>query len=87
MNTICAAEPCPVILNSTCVFYTGANLIYTGIQTNDNLQTALQKRSGAQGGRGATGRIHQPVRRTHPGVLRGSDQAGRLPVPARRQKE
>jgi len=43
MNAICAAEPCPVILNSTCVFYRGANLIYTGILTNDNLQTALEK--------------------------------------------
>ena len=43
MSGICTAEPCPVILNSTCVFYTGANLIYTGVLTNDNLQTILQK--------------------------------------------
>jgi hypothetical protein len=43
MNTTCSAVPCPVILNATCVFYEGANLIYTGINTNDNLQTALQK--------------------------------------------
>jgi hypothetical protein len=43
MNTSCSAEPCPVILNSTCVFYQGGNLIYTGINTNDSLQTALQK--------------------------------------------
>lgn len=43
MNNICAAEPCPVILNSTCVFYRGANLVYTGILTNDNLQIALEK--------------------------------------------
>jgi hypothetical protein len=34
---------CPVILNSTCVFYEGSTLIYTGITTNDSLQTALQK--------------------------------------------
>jgi predicted heme/steroid binding protein len=34
---------CPVILNSTCVFYEGNTLIYTGITTNDSLQTALQK--------------------------------------------
>jgi hypothetical protein len=43
MNVTCSATPCPVILNSTCVFYEGANLIFTGINTNDNLQTALQK--------------------------------------------
>lgn len=43
MNVTCSATPCPVILNSTCVFYEGANLIFTGINTNDNLQTVLQK--------------------------------------------
>jgi hypothetical protein len=43
MNVTCSASPCPVILNGTCVFYEGANLIFTGINTNDNLQTALQK--------------------------------------------
>ena len=43
MNVTCSAEPCPVILNAICVFYEGENLIYTGINTNDNLQTALQK--------------------------------------------
>jgi hypothetical protein len=43
MNINCSAEPCPVILDATCVFYTGGNLLYTGIVTNDNLQTALQK--------------------------------------------
>lgn len=43
MNTSCSAEPCPVILNSTCVFYQGGNLLYTGINTNDSIQTALQK--------------------------------------------
>jgi len=43
MNVTCSASPCPVILNSTCVFYEGANLIFTGINTNDNLQTVLQK--------------------------------------------
>ena len=43
MNISCSAEPCPVILNSTCVYYAGANLIYTGINTNDNLQLILQK--------------------------------------------
>ena len=43
MNVTCSAEPCPVILNATCVFYEGNTLVYTGIVTNDNLQTALQK--------------------------------------------
>jgi hypothetical protein len=43
MDVSCSAEPCPVILNATCVFYEGENLIYTGINTNDSLQTALQK--------------------------------------------
>jgi hypothetical protein len=43
MNVNCGATPCPVILSSSCVFYEGASLIYTGINMNDNLQTALQK--------------------------------------------
>ena len=43
MSAICEAKPCPVILNSTCVFYEGGNLVYTGINTNDSLQVALQK--------------------------------------------
>ncbi len=43
MDVTCSAVPCPVILSSTCVFYTGANLIYTGITNNDNLEIALQK--------------------------------------------
>ena len=43
MNVTCSAEACPVILNSSCVFYAGANLVYTGINTNDNLQTVIEK--------------------------------------------
>jgi len=43
MNISCSAEPCPIILDGTCVFYTGANLIYTGIVTNDSLSAALYK--------------------------------------------
>jgi len=43
MNVLCSAKACPVLLSSTCVFYEGENLIYTGINTNDNLQEALQK--------------------------------------------
>jgi hypothetical protein len=42
-NSICAGPVCPIILDSTCVFYSGANLIYTGIRTNDSLQVALTK--------------------------------------------
>ena len=43
MNISCTAEVCPIIVNAICVFYEGPNLIYTGINTNDNLQTALEK--------------------------------------------
>jgi len=43
MNVLCSATPCPVILNSTCVFYEGANLLYIGVNTNDSIQTALEK--------------------------------------------
>ena len=43
MDILCTADMCPVILNSTCVFYEGNTLTYTGITTNDSLQTALQK--------------------------------------------
>lgn len=43
MNVNCTAKPCPVILDATCVFYSGGKLIYTGIKTNDNLQIALEK--------------------------------------------
>jgi len=43
MNNICSAPACPIILDSTCVFYSGANLVYTGVSTNDNLQLVLEK--------------------------------------------
>jgi hypothetical protein len=43
MDVTCSAVPCPVILSATCVFYQGANLVYTGINNNDNLEIALQK--------------------------------------------
>jgi uncharacterized delta-60 repeat protein len=39
----CAPSPCPVILDSTCVYYGGNNLPITGINKNDNIQVALQK--------------------------------------------
>jgi hypothetical protein len=43
MSVICGAEPCPLLLSSSCVFYEGENLLYIGVNTNDSLQTALQK--------------------------------------------
>lgn len=43
MDVSCSAVPCPVILDCFCVRYTGANLIYTGIVTNDTLCDALVK--------------------------------------------
>jgi hypothetical protein len=43
MNVLCSATACPVLLSTTCVFYEGENLIYTGINTNDSVQEALQK--------------------------------------------
>ena len=43
MNVNRNTNICPVILDSTCVFYSGGNLIYTGINTNDSIQTALIK--------------------------------------------
>jgi hypothetical protein len=43
MNNICSAPACPIILDSTCVFYSGTNLVYTGVNTNDNLQLVLEK--------------------------------------------
>jgi len=49
MNVTCSSPVCPVILNSTCVFYEGESLIYTGINTNDSLQVALQKIDAALG--------------------------------------
>lgn len=42
-EVFCGAEPCPVILNSTCVFYRGQDLLYIGINTNDNLQIVIEK--------------------------------------------
>ena len=43
MNVTCGTYSCPVLLNSTCVFYEGANLIYINVNSNDNIQTALEK--------------------------------------------
>ncbi len=43
MSVICGAEPCPLLLSSSCVFYEGENLLYIGVNTNDSFQTALQQ--------------------------------------------
>jgi hypothetical protein len=39
----CTNGACPLLLSSKCVFYEGGNLIYTGINTNDTIESALQK--------------------------------------------
>ena len=39
----CGSEPCPLFLNSTCVFYTGESLLYIGVQTNDTLEAIIVK--------------------------------------------
>ena len=43
MNVICPDGGCSVLLSSSCVFYEGASLPFTGILTNDNLETVIQK--------------------------------------------
>ncbi len=43
MDVSCGADPCPVILKSTCVFYTGSYLSSIGVTTNDNFQTVVTK--------------------------------------------
>ena len=43
MNFSCSnQDACPVILDSKCVIYEGENLLYIGVNTNDNYRTALQ---------------------------------------------
>ena len=39
----CTTDKCPQILDSSCVFYEGASLILSGINTNDSVETAIQK--------------------------------------------
>ena len=43
MNVICSTGECPVILDAQCVFYEGANLVCTGVNTNDSLQVVIEK--------------------------------------------
>ena len=39
----CTTDKCPQILDSSCVFYEGANLIFSGINTNDSVEVVIQK--------------------------------------------
>jgi hypothetical protein len=43
MNVVCQTGPCKSTLSSQCVYYMGENLIYTGINTNDSIETVLIK--------------------------------------------
>ena len=43
MSVNCLANPCPIIVNSSCVFYQGPNLICLGVNTNDTIENALIK--------------------------------------------
>jgi len=43
MNSNCQANPCPVLVNASCVFYEGPNLICIGVNTNDTIEKALMK--------------------------------------------
>jgi hypothetical protein len=43
MSINCQADPCPVLVNASCVFYEGPNLICLGVNTNETLESALEK--------------------------------------------
>ena len=43
MKHHCTTDKCPQILDSSCVFYEGASLIFSGINTNDSVETVIQK--------------------------------------------
>lgn len=43
MDVVCPTNTCSIILNSKCIFYEGDSLVYTGITTNNSVQTAIQK--------------------------------------------
>jgi hypothetical protein len=68
MNVTCSAVGCPILLNSTCVFYEGADLIYTHINTNDTLQEALEKIDGAFADAGLGYAFRNGLVQTAPGV-------------------
>ena len=39
----CTTDKCPQILDSSCVFYEGPTLLLSGINTNDSIETVIQK--------------------------------------------
>lgn len=43
MNVTCPKNQCKTILSSSCVFYEGESLLYTGIKTNDPIEIVIQK--------------------------------------------
>ena len=43
MHINCSVDPCPLILSSSCVFYEGPNLVCTGINNNESLESILEK--------------------------------------------
>ena len=43
MKHHCTTDKCPQILDSSCVFYEGASLIFSGINTNDSVEVVIQK--------------------------------------------
>lgn len=63
MDVSCISKSCSILLNSKCVFYEGAALPYTDINTNDNVEESLAKIEAAikdivdngVGGGGSTG--------------------------------
>ena len=52
MNVLCNNEECSILLNSKCVFYEGEALSPSGINTNDTIETAIQKLNDALGSGG-----------------------------------
>ena len=39
----CTTDKCPQILDSSCVFYEGTTLLFSGINTNDSVEVVIQK--------------------------------------------
>ena len=55
MQVVCTSDNCDFIISSKCVFYEGASLPYSGIVTNDTVETVIQKLSDAiESGGGGT---------------------------------
>lgn len=43
MKVHCNTPSCPIMLDSKCAFYEGANLVYIGVNTNDSIQLVIEK--------------------------------------------